>query len=179
MRFSIPTNTLKRLSTVLSLSAPQHLNAIRLEHLNGNTLAIVTNQQVAAIELIAPTDQPNGHCYLKPQDWQPDQVLEIDVMPEFALATDDCCYWWDDPDTPLSDWQSWIAPVAVASSGVMVWDTYQMMTLWQSSPTGQVVFPQFIDADKPVCVRDGDWMGLFLPSDEKVKEAAVLPEWVG
>ena len=56
-------------------------------------------------------------------------------------------------------------------------------TLWRVSPTGELVFPEVIDANKPVIVRDvndDNWIGVFIPSIEgkRIVKPATLPEWL-
>lgn len=65
----------------------------------------------------------------------------------------------------------------------MFWDTYQVLKLFESSPSGQITFPAVINSSKPVLLRDvtdSDWLGVFIPTakDDKKAKAAELPEWL-
>lgn len=198
LTFHIQSETLQRLSTVIRFFEPTTdeetrtlLNAVRLEHRAGHSYAIVTNQKIAAVEHLGATDQPDSVAHLNPSVLLGLQgLLTITVMPEIALATcqdeqgnivGDCCHWFD--STPLDGWRDWAAPVATESKGAMYWDLYHIETLLAASPSGKVVFPKFIDVEKPIVLRDRHvegWVGLFIPSPpigEPAVKPAELPTW--
>jgi hypothetical protein len=65
----------------------------------------------------------------------------------------------------------------------MYWDLFQIEALIKSSPSGGVVFPEFIDSSKPVMIRDSlkpNWAGVFIPDVSKGStkhKPAEIPEW--
>lgn len=198
LTFQIQSETLQRLSSIISFFEPTTdtetrtlLNAVRLENRNGQLFAVVSNQKIAAVEHLGTTDQPDSVAHLNPSALIALQgLLTITVMPEIALATcqdeqsnivGDCCHWFD--NTPLDGWREWAAPSATESKGAMYWDLYHIETLLAASPSGKVVFPQFVDVEKPIVLRDRyveGWVGLFIPSPpigEPAVKPAELPTW--
>jgi len=204
--FTIKCETFVRLANVCSFFSPlideetkNIINVIRLENTNGNLIAIVTNKAVACIERIGETKLPNGHCDVK---LEPDllvklkqeslygSTLTITTIPELATSNamtsmgmqlPSCCAWHT--DSPLNKWRDWGVENPVQSVGSMYWDVDEVEILLRASPTGKVVFPEFIDVDKPVTLRDRyspDWVGLFIPKPnvgDIVKQKAELPSW--
>lgn len=180
------------------------INTIRLENKNGRGIAVVTNKKVASIQDLGSTDSPDGVCYLKitPQlselakrGAQRGLPIQISTIPEIAMATaqitgeylNDVCHWFD--ENPLDNWRSWIRQAPATSSGIMSWDLFHIETLIKSSPSGQVVFPEFIDADKPLMIFDrfhAGWVGVFIPSELQLSPDIVhmikgrhIPNWLG
>ena len=195
--FKIKFKTLVRLQKVLRHFADttneetkRELNTVRLENKNGKTFAVVSNHKVGVIELLGDTDQPNSVCHLKVMEWPEEGTATITVVPEalIGMMTSDIgfnvtevCQWFD--KSLLDKWPEWAAKDAKASKGFMVFDLYSVMTLFESSPSGNVVFPQYIDTTRPVTLRDRlseNWVGLFIPTIDMKKEPlkpAVLPDW--
>lgn len=205
--YFVPSETLTRLSTVCSFfdaslreDTKSLINTIRLENLNGSAYAVVTNGQIAAIEYLGKTDNPDGVCHLKLSQSLLEmlkhpriqtELLTITTIPEIAVSTLTCnellsypdiCYWFD--ETPLDGWRKWVnLDCPTASKGAMYWDTFQIEALIKASPSGGVVFPEFIDSTKPVLLRDSlkdNWAGVFIPDVSKGNsplKAAEIPEW--
>jgi hypothetical protein len=208
MRFDIKCATFTRLATICSFFEPECakedrdvINTVRLEAINGKLIAVVTNMRIAAIELIGtvPVGQ-NGvaHIVLDPSliaqckaESFIDGVLTINTIPEIAVASaqtssgwsmqGNTCHWYE--DTPLNDWRTWAPDAPITKSeGIMMWGLYAVQSLAESSPTGKVIFPRYIDAMKPVVLRDKtnpNWVGLFVPRpyNDQQKTEATLPEW--
>jgi hypothetical protein len=208
MLFHIKCSTFVRLASVCGFFESStdeeirtKLNTVRLENHKGKTIAIVSNNKVAAIEVVntSPAGE-NGyaHVVLDPaliQQCQAesflDGVLSINTIPEIATAMastssgwqyqGNACHWFE--DSYLDNWRE-LAPAASAimSDGIMMWNLYHLETLLKSSPSGKVYFPQFINAKEPVVLRDREnphWVGLFVPKphEDEIKIPAVLPEW--
>lgn len=180
MRFDIKCATFVRLASICSFFEPStqqefrdKLNTVRLEIVNGRVLAIATNIKIAAIESVGftmPGEYGVAHVILDPAliaqckyESNMDGTLTINTIPEAALGMaqtssgwmmpGNACYWFD--ETPLNDWRKW-APdeVEKKSTGIMVWNAFHVQSLVESSPTGKVVFPEFIHVKKPVVLRD-------------------------
>jgi hypothetical protein len=209
MKFDIKCATFVRLASICNFFEPttpeelrKELRTVRLEAANGKIFAIATNQKIAAAELVGfeHTGQ-NGvaHVVLDPAiinqckaESFMDGYLTINTIPEIATAMANTtsgwsfqgnpCYWFD--ETILDEWRTW-APdnVAKKSENIMAWNLYHVQALLESSPTGKVYFPKYIDASEPIILRDqGDpnWVGLFIPQKSKTepqKVAAELPDW--
>lgn len=87
------------------------------------------------------------------------------------------------PYTSLGSWRKLVPDeLPKKSKGFMFMDALQISNLGKAAPSGTLVFPSFIDNSQPVVVRDAvdpDWMGLFLPRDDKKSlVAAIIPEWL-
>lgn len=209
MRFDIKCATFVRLASICNFFEPEtthemreQINTLRLEARNGKIVAICTNQRIAAIELIGTA--PAGvnevaHVVLhKPIIDQCkvesffDGMLTINTIPEIATAMaqtssgwsyqGNACHWFD--ETALDDWREMAPDKPITKSeGVMLWNLHLVQALFESSPSGKIIFPRHIDANKPVVLRDlndPNWVGLFIPAahgNKIQKQAAELPEW--
>lgn len=210
MKFYINCQTFIRLAGVCNYFSPfiepemkDKLNTLRLENLNGKTIAIITNHKIAVIEYLSDTTEPDGfaHVKLDPQmigicAAMGDNILEITTIPEILFATaqscgfsynGNACHWFN--DSPLNEWRSWAGlqgkeNIPKKSKGAMVWNLSYIQSLIAASPSGRVVFPEFIDVDKPVVIRDRvspKWAALFLakPAATDIDDVipAALPAW--
>lgn len=211
MQFHIKCSTFVRLASICSFFEPttleefrKQLTTVRLEARGGKIFAIATNQKVAAIEFIAfdPTGQ-NGvaHIVLDPKiinqckaESFMNGTLSINTIPEIATAMasttsgwtyqGNACHWFE--KTILDEWRKW-APDKMPSKSehIMMWNLYHIQALLEASPSGKVLFPEFIDARKPIVLRDQNdpnWVGLFVPkmtnnNSDMPKVGAELPEW--
>lgn len=207
MNFSIKCQTFIRFASICSFFEPstrpdvkEKINTVRLENKNGKCYAIATNEKIAAVEFLHNTDQPDGYIHLVldegllqqcKTEMMFDSKLHITAVEQLAVAsakTDlgynfngNCCYWFD--DSPLNNWRKWIPKVIPAeSTGAMYWNTHQIESLMKSSPSGHVIFPEFINATQPVLVRDikdPNWFGLFIPENITAgARQAELPDWI-
>jgi hypothetical protein len=173
-----------------------------LEISNGKVFAIATNVKIAAIEYLGQTVEKDGvaHVILDPQilerckaeSWM-DGSLIVNTIPEIALGNltttnnwafnGNACHWFE--ETPLNDWRKWADDKpAKISKGIMWWNLYYVESLLRSSKSGKVIFPQHIDTEQPVILRDREnpnWVGLFMadptPYEDRVIQPATLPEW--
>lgn len=208
MNFNIKCATFVRLASICSFFEPetpletrQQIETVRLEAINGKIIAIATNQRIAAIELIGhcqPDRREVAHVRIDPAIVMQckleaflDGVLTIETIPEIATGiaytssgwrfNGQACHWFD--ETLMDDWRKW-APdqVPTESDGIMMWNTYHVHALMESSPTGKVIFPRHVDTKVPVVLRDRgneNWVGLFMPKPhgEIQKIPATLPIW--
>lgn len=200
--YKISANTMKRFASVIKFFGPsvddhtkKLISTVRLEHRNGKSFAVVTNQKVAAIEYLGPTAESDAVVHLKITDGLTNLCvmggnLTFNIMPEvlismvqndYGMSVADCCLW--SSEGPLNNWRKWVAPDAVVSEAVMQWNLFEVECMIAASPSGTINFPQFINANKPVTVRDAmydNWVGLFFPkpsSTDPAANPAKLPEW--
>lgn len=210
MLVNIKCSTFLRIASICNFFEPEcdpelkrKINTVRLEIAGEKLLAIATNQKIAAIEKIAyvhgKTDE-HMHVNLDPAlinqckaESFLDGYLTINTIPEIASAVAQTssgwafngnpCHWFD--DTPLDNWRDWIPDEPVKKSeGIMMWNLHHVESLIASSPSGKVIFPEFINARKPLVMRDREddnWVGVFIPKPhgEIQKTAAEIPEWWG
>lgn len=111
----------------------------------------------------------------------------LETVPEFGLATlktdkdiSESLIYLD--ETFYDEWRSWFVESS-ENKGFMFWDTYQIIKLFECSPSGQITFPAVINSSKPVLLRDitdSEWVGVFIPTakDDKKSKPAELPEWL-
>lgn len=183
-QFNIPAATLRRLSAVLNArnpSAPEDLGAIRVEHTNGVTIALATNHEIAVFEYLGTTTESDAVIHLNMSAINTDHDLAVTVIPEaYIVMPEDAVLWG--PFKALAGWRKWLPRQPVEQKGFMYWDLFQVQTLLEASPSGQLVFPEVIDASKPVVIRDrfsDAWFAVFIPQlADGVVKAAELPEWV-
>jgi len=210
MQFSIPCETIVRLSNVTKTRSARHndiaLNCIRVETINHNLLAITTNGQIAAFEYFGDVDTDANQSVqiaLEPALINQCQMeiafggrveIVVNDMLKFASAKTTLGYsfpgniaQWE-VVAPLENWRDWaIVKPVVKSRGAMFMNTEDITNLGLSAPSGRIAFPEFIDASKPVIVRDTadpKWVGMFMPNIHKddgtivEAEPAKLPEWI-
>lgn len=190
--FTIRAEQFMRLAGIVSYFASnvsdenkQLINTIRLENKGGQSVAVVTNQKIVAVETLGPTVHPDGVCHVKftPQLMeaanraaQMNLTMTFMLTPMIAMSVvqigigeyvQDVCHWFE--YTPLDKWRSWLVDDAMVSEGIMCWDLYHVESLIRSSPSGKVVFPQNINVSQPLMIRDrynNGWVGLFMPTGE-------------
>lgn len=206
MRFTISCKTFLRLSYIpqnFTEDVPEEnrvpLRCIRLENHNGNCIAIAANQKVAAIELIGKTKEPDGvvHVVIDEQILSAcsneHDTLEVIAMPQLLMGTvksmfgfqyvGNPCMFYD--STVMDEWRTWSPKKPVTKSkGALFLNMNYIRLLNQSSPSGRLEFPLYIDVDQPVILRDIEnpaWVGLFMPyppvSNPYQIKGAELPEW--
>ena len=205
-KYILKCSTLYRLSQVCKFfssdaneEAIKQLNLIRLEISNGKMFAISTNKKIASIEYIGTTAEPDSFNHLKITDEfvkemqtgvKNDYSATITTMPEIAFSSIksdsgveimDCCDWSD--NAYLGNWRKWASPEITKNVGFMSWELYHVELLMSASPSGEIIFPKFIDFKKAIVLRDRfseNWVGLFVPSikdEENKHKPAVLPDW--
>lgn len=189
MNYSVPCDTVKRLLNIDT--------SVRLE---GN-LAIALSRQFLVIEKL-PWVNPDDAIQFRPQtDLRvaikkealfADSFVQITAFPMVHLATavtgqgfacNENCAIWDNPPENIERWRTLLPDEPpVAPNGGMFWSTAEMVMLASSSPSGRLVFPEIIDVDKPIIVRDDNdpnWCALFLGKcNEAEIKPAKLPAWL-
>lgn len=211
MKFTITCKAFARLAGIPSFFEPRtdeeikkQLSCIRIENCGGKVFAIATNQKVMAVELIGMTNEADcvAHITVDPElvkqcvnESLYDSFLEITYVPEILLATIKSMLGYTylgnaaingvPEQSALSQWRKWLPPASARSNkGPMYWGLDHIETLVKTSPSGKIVFPEFIDIDKPIIIRDTDndnWFGVFIarPAPSQLTpEPAELPEWV-
>lgn len=180
------------------LSRFSKLSTIRLEVKNNRQYIIGYNKYIACVQYLGECADSNEVLYL---DFN-EKTLEnlqfelnigsdyiIETNPELALATvttslgskyEKFVYWLDEDET--DDWFSWFSK-SDENVGFMYWDLYQIQTMFECSPSGEIIFPEHINATKPVIVADAnnnEWFGVFIPRSDSDKplKPATLPEWI-
>lgn len=180
------------------LSRFSKLSTIRLEIKNNRQYIIGYNKYIACVQYLRECADSDEVLYL---DFN-EKTLEnlqfelnigsdyiIETNPELALATvttslgskyEKFVYWLDEDET--DDWFSWFTE-SDENIGFMYWDLYQIQTMFECSPSGEIIFPEHINANKPVIVADAnnnEWFGVFIPRSDSDKplKPATLPEWI-
>lgn len=208
MDFIIPCETFARLANLVKdfgANEPrQYLKSVYIEHIDGNAFAVATNSKIAAIEFLGKVAFGNGSVNVVADPALIQQckteapfnsALTVSVNEVLKFATAKTALGYSYPGnaaliterTEFHDWRNWTPDKPVAKSkGAMFWNTENIALLGSSSPSGRLLFPEFIDATKPVVIRDitdENWFGLFMPNrlaDGEVityMEGAKLPEW--
>lgn len=211
MQFDLSVDTYLRLSHVIEnfedvipQEQQQILRCVRLEYKDGHYYALASNRKIAAIYYLGQTQQPDCavHIYVTPElsaqcekEKPFNSKLIITAIPELQIITAKTQFGFNIPnagffsiDTPLADWRTWFPKeMPKATKGAMVWITWDMHALNCSSPSGRVVFPEFINAMEPIIVRDimvDTWIGIFMGNLRNSKdqayshEPAKFPDWL-
>ena len=200
-KFTVKAETLQRFVALyksLEPKASEDFKCFRIEIYKGKMILIGCNQFVACAEFLGETDQSDDICYIKVNNQLLDSiekevniagVYTFETLPELAMGTtftsdgnkyNDFIIWLD--ESPLDNWRKWFK-VSTESKDFMYCTLYQIQTLFETSPTGEIVFPEIINANEPVIVRDvnnANWLGTFIPAidDKKLLKPATLPEWL-
>lgn len=210
MNFEIPVETYIRLSGVTnyireSISDEERalIRCVRLEHKQGKTFAIASNRKVAAIYFLGDTTEADGAAHLNidvkllaqcETEKAFNSKLSVIALPELGIVSLKSTLGYSvatagffAAETPLAKWQTWVADEQPkASKGAMGWHMDDMCALNAASPSGFINFPEFIDAEKPVLLRDNDFpnfIAMFMANRLTDKgtvytpEPATLPGW--
>ncbi|QWY83127.1 hypothetical protein [Rhizobium phage RHph_X2_24] len=180
------------------------LKCVRLEYKSGNAYAIATNRKVAAIYHLGTTANPDGVAHVICDDALIKQCetekpfnssLFVTALPELQIVSAKTTLGYNYPGNAgvfkyhpqLDRWNTWANPEPVKQSvGAMSWVTEDLLALNAASPSGNLAFPEFIDANKPVTLRDikfPNFVALFMPNrtddagNVYTVEPAELPEW--
>lgn len=211
MNFEIEVATYIRLAGVTDFIRPeisenekQHLRCVRLERNKGHTFALASNKKIGAVYYLGKTEGADGAIHMtvdaallkqcateKPFN----SKIHIVGVPEIGVCSGKTTLGYSHPgnigtfpqNSPLDTWREWARhdPIA-ASSGAMHWYLPDVQALNSASPSGHVLFPEFIDANKPVLLRDENdpnWCGFFMVNvlNEQGQpyqvEPAELPKW--
>lgn len=208
MKFTIPCETFTRLAAIPSFFPldvdEEHradLRCVRVENVKGHRIAIAANKKIAAIEYLGVTTEADGvaHIVIDPllieqckTEAKFNGFLEVLLIPEIATATartmlgysykgNACIY---PQDSVMNGWRGWGPPMPVKKSkGALFLNLGYIELLNKSSPSGKIIFPEFIDVDMPAVLRDrenANWVGLFFPAPPQIEPAAtpaILPQW--
>lgn len=195
--FDIPCDVYARLASITDTiyhDGGPFCKTLRVE--NGKVIA--TNRKVLAIERV-DCDIGTAHILVDPNlvaqcrtEAQFDSILTVTIDHSMRFGTAKTTFgynypgnvgYWSDGPNELADWKN-IVPqtLPTVSDGAMLWDAKIIAALGLSSPTGGLVFPEFINASEPVLIRDVSddrWCGIFLarPRDT-VLGGATIPEWL-
>lgn len=205
MRFTIPCKTFSRLAIIplnftkdVSDDMREQLSCVRLENRKGKTFAIVANQKIAAIEYICDTQEKDGsaHVVINKDILEvcknEHDVFEVMSLPDLSIGTlksmfgyqyvgNACLY----RSNVLDEWRSWGPKKSVTkTNGPLFLNMNYIELLNKSSPSGNIVFPDHIDVEQSLVLRDfknPSWVGLFTPTpppiDRYKLKPAVLPDW--
>lgn len=179
------------------------LKCLRLEYQTGKCFAIVTNQTVAAVEYLGKVEQTDGvvHIMNNPEvlayckeGMIYDSDLDVTSVPEICVGTlsathlppftKECILFPD--STPMDNWRSWFPEKnAEKQEGFMQWTVDDIASLAATCPSGFVRFPEVINTNEPVIIRDNmdeNWCGVFIPqlstSEPSSTFPARLPTWL-
>lgn len=189
MKVTIPATILQRLIL---------LPLLKIEISGQHIYLIGSNNTIACVQYIGDTDQSEDSCYINVDDKFTEIVnneakiggsLTFETLPELAMGSvvdtlgevyTNLISWPDESD--LDNWKNWFK-LSTEQNGFLYCDLLDIETLWRVSPTGELVFPEIINADEPVIVRDvndDNWVGAFIPTlaDDRVLKPATLPEWL-
>jgi hypothetical protein len=189
MKVTIPATILQRFTL---------LPFLKIEISQQRIYLIGTNDTVGCVQYIGDTKETEDSCYINIVDSFKEVVdneakiegsLTFETLPELAMGSiidtlgrvyTDFISWPD--ESTLDNWYNWFE-LSTEQKGFLYCDLLDIQTLWQVSPTGELVFPEVINSDKPIIVRDvnnDNWVGVFIPNIEgkRVIKPATLPEWL-
>lgn len=201
MKVSVRAETLQRFTTLyksLEPNAKDEIKCLRLELSTGKIVLVGSNQYVACAELVGESTQADEVCYIKLDNESIKAInneveiggfFNIETIPELAISTvtnsenrqcNNFIIW--SKNHMYDQWRKWFS-TSDESKGFMYCTLYQVQTLFETSPTGEVVFPEHLNNDEPVIIRDVNsdkWVGTFIPTYDgrKVLKPAKLPEWL-
>jgi len=188
MLINVSCDTFARLSrlaqTATDASRPW-LRSVAFHRKNGQIVAIASNAAFCAVELIGKQDGPEAfllvpitealvrQCIIEKEF---NSVISITYYEEHAFASLVTTFGFAPPGNvglfpiehiPLRDWRSWLPrEISKNSTGCVFVDVDGLTALAQSSPSGCLVFPQYMDVEKAVPIADitaKNWLGLFYP----------------
>lgn len=186
MQIEISGSVLKRLSNV-GQNVPQNesrtwLKSVFVQRRGGHAWAGSTDSRFAAVEYLGVSPGDDGFLVLQCAEWNEGPVAILD-MPELNWCSVAVIR---DPEAiaTLQNWRNWFPTEAPTQPGKpMYLDVDGMASLVASSPSGRVVFPKIIDAEKPVFISDvaePNWRGVFFAQGANgvFINGATLPEWI-
>ncbi|RUW55632.1 hypothetical protein EOA32_01025 [Mesorhizobium sp. M1A.F.Ca.ET.072.01.1.1] len=208
MEFAISCEIFARLANVVkdipATETRPHLKSVYIEHKDGEAFAVASNSRFAAIEYLGKVDFGNGSVHIAADPVLIQQcrteapfnsVLSVSFneVLQFGAAKTTLGYCYPGNvavvanGSPFVQWRTWTPDKPVTKTkGAMFWNTENIANIGASSPSGRLLFPEFIDATKPVVVRDimdENWFGLFMPNRTvegeiiTYSDGAKLPEW--
>lgn len=201
MQIQIPCETIQRIARIINVIPPDEnrewLRSVFIERKRDHVWIGATNATFAAIQYMGVIPGNDGiiaikgealpllpsrdaHCTINDMaglDW-----CMISTTDGFSYGGDAAMRLPEGIET-FKAWRDWIGPEATATGRAMFINTDGLAALANSSPSGRVVFPRIIDAEKPVIIRDiadPDWLGIFVarPSNGLFFDGATRPNWV-
>lgn len=170
------------------------LEAVKLEISNGKYYIIGSNDTIAAVEYLGESKEANDSCYINTENvcinqGNVNESFIFETIPELAMGTvtdtkgqsyKDYILWPD--ESPLDKWREWFK-LSEVPQGFMYWNVEQIEKLWKNCPSGEITFPEIINSDEPVILRDANnanWAGVFIPTvdGKALIKPAILPEWL-
>ncbi len=195
---TISCDTIARLASLIPTDGESIIQTLRLD----NGRAIATDRKFCAVESIAPFEGV-FHVRLtaalvKQCEIERQFSSTVSIVPNAALkwttartslgydVTENIGVYPDEP-TAFDRWYELIVKPcltpATQSKGAMVCTVDEVTRLAATSPSGSLVFEQFIDVSRPTILRDinsPDWCGFFLPrlNDGIYYAPATVPSWL-
>ena len=198
--FTIPCETFVRLASILTdfhENANEWFHSVRID----NGQAVASNRHIMAIENIFGNP---GIVHIKADPALIAQckteaafggtlTVTVNEMLKHGAAQTTLGYVhpenaviFSDEPNDLDKWRGITLKASEplkASKGGMFWDIDEMIRLTGASPSGKVVFEEFIDAyHRPTLMRDihsMDWLGVFNPYTLKeTYSSATMPTWM-
>lgn len=183
-----------------------YLKSLYVERAHGRLLALATNRKLLAVELVdAKSQGPDESCFVA---FDPKLIaqaeaempfasrIDFNVMRPLGMTLAQTMYGYTHPGnvgvfpTVETDgriwsyeWRTWFPDVLPSESyGQMEWHCSHIAALAKSAPSGEIVFPTFIDTRVPCVMRDiadPNWCGLFFPHLDTNKRPPPLrlPKW--
>ena len=206
MKFSLPCATYVRFSAVCRWAPvewpQQYIRSLYVERRNNQLLAIATNVKVAVIELIGPDIGPDEGCFIAFDDALLQQAhvetdysssIMFDVMPELQFGTAKTMFGYEclsnigvfptDDKIETLAWRNWLPEkLPSVSFGQMQINCRTLEMMAAAAPSGEIVFPQFIDTRIACVVRDfvdKNWIGVFMPMFDGSRSVpkVIIPTW--
>ena len=209
MKFTINSATFCRMASIPAFFEPgtdpeiqQQLSCVRLENNKGKVIAIATNQKIAAIEYLGTTNESDGsvHVTIDPvlinqlkKEIPFNSFIEVVFVPEILTASVKTMLGFSYqgnasvgiPDQSiLKNWRTWFPVPSKNSKGAMYWNVDHINVLAKSSPSGKIIFPENINTDIPIIIRDvefAQWVGCFMAKVSPIEQPpipATIPEWM-
>lgn len=202
--FVIPCDVFVRLTRVLAIESTEPnewFRAVRID----NGIALATNRIIMALENISNDNVGVVHIIADPAliaqcaseaPYKSLLTITVNEALKYAVAKTtlgyvhpgNCVVWSDEPNE-FDRWRSLVDRTREPldkSTGAMYWDAENIANLAAASPSGRIVFEEFIDCTgaRPTIVRDPndyEWFGLFQPWAKITDGAynpATLPTWM-
>ena len=212
--FTISCDAFQRLASIVEHYKPHQQRAecvsVCIMNRGGRVIGQATNSKIAAYEYLNVTDQPDGQVLVVIDPALVEQcktevpfgsflTIQTNDALQFATAKttlgysypDNAAIWNANPGNLhsfLFDKLHTEHKTLKKSRGAMHWYLDSLARLAGSAPSGRIVFPEFIDTELPVILRDPiseNWFGAFIPDmNDRDKGAtklvpATLPDWFG
>lgn len=199
MEITIPCETIVRLQSLIA-SLPASFDPVWSTIRFDNGQAVVSDRCFMAIENIKAFEGV-GHIIVSPEflaqcvteaQFNGDALIVINEALSYAVAK--TTFGWQSDNlffagvgTDFDKWRAIVKDAAAdreKSSGGMFWNAREVAALAETSPSGRIVFAEFIDTAHPTLVRDVtdyDWLGVFMPRDKpggSTVRAAEITSWM-